>query len=136
MIRRARRIWRGVTLALAIAVVVLLAGRADGLKMAAGALGGGPYVAANVQAGKTNAQVIGGAAFTDQHLIKPRARTIEQAAGETGVRAEAVQSVTVQNEAPAWIWALMIAGWLLPSPSEIGSALSRLVTRRKKQHAY
>lgn len=85
--------------------------------------GGGPNVAANVQAGKTNAQVIGGAQFSEQKLVRPQARTIEQSAGETQVRTERVETVTVRNEAPPWVWLLVIAGWVLPSPGEIGRAL-------------
>lgn len=71
--------------------------------------GGGPNVAANVQAGRSNAQVIGGTSTqNDLRLVRPQARSIEQSTGETGVRAEAVQSITVRNEAPPWVWLLVL----------------------------
>ncbi|CUH66794.1 hypothetical protein TG4357_02642 [Thalassovita gelatinovora] len=70
--------------------------------------GGGPNVAANGQGGRTNVQAIGQTAVTDQKIVRPQARSIEQSAGETGVRAEAVQSVTVHNEAPPWVWIIAI----------------------------
>lgn len=125
MIRRARA-------ARALALVLLLAGCSGlGGAVVKGALGGGPNVAANVQAGKTNAQVLGTAQISDQKLVRPSARTIEQSAGETGVRAEAVQSVTVRNEAPVWVWLLLIAGWVLPSPGEIGRSVGGLFKRAR-----
>lgn len=71
--------------------------------------GGGPSVAANVQAGRSNAQVIGGTSTqNDLRLVRPQARSIEQSTGETGVRAEAVQSITVRNEAPPWVLLLLL----------------------------
>ena len=71
--------------------------------------GGGPNVAANVQAGRSNAHVIGGTSTqNDLRLVRPEARSIEQSTGETGVRAEAVQSITVRNEAPPWVWLLVL----------------------------
>ncbi|GAB5431075.1 MAG: hypothetical protein EpisKO_04450 [Epibacterium sp.] len=71
--------------------------------------GGGPNVAANVQAGRSNAQVVGGTSTqNDLRLVRPQSRSIEQSTGETGVRAEAVQSITVRNEAPPWVWLLVL----------------------------
>jgi hypothetical protein len=97
--------------------------------------GGGDGVAANVQAGRTNAQVLGRASHSDQRLEDVSAQRIEQSAGETGVRAEAVQSVMVRNEAPAWVWLLLIAGWVLPSPGEIGRAVRRIFKRKGSANA-
>ncbi|PCJ08766.1 MAG: hypothetical protein COB16_06650 [Rhodobacteraceae bacterium] len=89
-----------------LSALALLGSCGKGLGTLAGAaLGGGPDVAANVQAGKTNAQVIGPATFSEQKMIRPQARTIEQSAGKTGVRAEAVQSVTMNSGAP---WSLVV----------------------------
>lgn len=117
-----------------LGVLALLAACTPGQLVKAGASaalgGGGPKAAANVQAGKSNAQGLQ-AQVTDQKLVRPQARTIEQSAGETGVRAEAVQSVTVRNEAPPWVWLLLIAGWVLPGPGQIAAALRGLVTRKK-----
>lgn len=84
----------------------LLGGCSKGVGTLAGAaLGGGPKVAANVQAGRSNVQQIGGTLNQiEQTLERPRARSIEQSAGETGVRAEEVQTVVVNSGAP---WALV-----------------------------
>lgn len=66
-------------------------------------------MAANVQAGRSNAQVVGGTSTqNDLRLVRPQSRSIEQSTGETGVRAEAVQSITVRNEAPPWVWLLVL----------------------------
>lgn len=87
----------------ALAVLLLLAGCINPLSLLGG---GGPKVSANVQAGAENAQTIG--ASTAQKVVRPQARSIEQSTGNTGVRTEAVQSVVVHNEAPAWVWIIAI----------------------------
>lgn len=94
--------------------------------IAGAALGTGPR--ANVQAGKTNSQALV-TRISNQRLEGNSARTIEQSAGQTGVRAEAVQSVTVRNEAPPWVWLLLLAGWVLPSPGQIGRAGRQWISR-------
>lgn len=82
--------------------------------------GGGPNVAANVQAGKTNSQSIGVTNLTEQKLVRPQARQIEQSTGETGVRAENVEQVFNTNIDP-WVILLLcfLAGVLVPSHREI-----------------
>jgi hypothetical protein len=111
----------------AICGMAMLAGCSPAKVAGALLTGGGPNVAANVQAGKTNAQTIGTTTQVDQRLVRPTARTIEQSAGETSVRTERVETIRVQREAPPWIWFLMIAGWLLPSPGEISRGFRGLV---------
>ncbi|PCJ04126.1 MAG: hypothetical protein COB16_19505 [Rhodobacteraceae bacterium] len=99
----------------------------------AGAMGGGPNVAANVQAGRTNAQTVGAANFTDQRVSRSQARSIEQSAGRTGVRSESVQTVVVNEGAKPWLLLLGLLGWLLPTPMQIGKAAAsgfgRLLSR-------
>ncbi len=99
----------------------------------AGAIGGGPNVAANVQAGETNAQTVGTADFTDQRVSRSQARSIEQSAGRTGVRSESVQTVVVNEGAKPWLLLLGLLGWLLPTPMQIGkvvaSGIGRLLSR-------
>ena len=81
--------------------------------------GGGPNVAANTQAGKTNTQTIGTSTATgDQKIVRPQARDIQQNQNNNRVQAEKVETVVV-NEIPAWVVLLLILGWLLPSPGEI-----------------
>lgn len=91
--------------------------------------GGGPNVAANTQVGKTNNQTIGTSSVTEQKLVRPQARKIEQTADNNKVKADNVHTVVV-NEIPAWVVLLLVLGWLLPSPGEI----SRKITNafRKK----
>lgn len=91
--------------------------------------GGGPNVAANTQAGKTNSQTIGTSTVTEQKLVRPKARTINQTSDTSRVKADSVETV-VLNEVPMWVLLLLVLGWLLPSPGEI----SRKITNafRKK----
>lgn len=85
--------------------------------------GGGPNVAANVQAGKTNTQTLGNTSITENRIIRPQARTIRQ--GDSRVTADEVRTVVV-NESPMWLILLAVIGWLLPSPGEIGRQVTRL----------
>ncbi len=78
--------------------------------------GGGPNVAANVQAGKTNAQTIGQTTVTEQNLVRPTARRISQSADSNDVRAERVETVVVQEQVPAWIWITWALLLMLDSP--------------------
>ena len=87
--------------------------------------GGGPNVAANVQAGAENNQTIGSSTSNDQKIIRPQARTIEQSAGQTGVRSEKVETVVVEA-ASDWFWILMTGimlgwfmGWVTETPREM-----------------
>ena len=97
-------------------VILLVAGcsPADLLK-----LGGGPNVAANGQAGKENRQAV--------ISIEAAPKT---AAPRQVVTTERVETIVHNNEAPAWIWILVIVGWILPSPSEIGRWASGLFRKR------
>ncbi len=97
--------------------------------------GGGPNVAANGLAGRNNAQGLQ-AQITDQRLVRPQARTIEQSAGETGVRTERVETLTIRQEAPPWLWFLVILGWLLPSPGQIGAWMRAAIFKKwRRQNA-
>jgi len=91
--------------------------------------GGGPNVAANTQAGKTNNQTIGSNTTNELKLVRPQARTIEQSTGPTRVRSERVETIRVQEKDAPWlIWSFAIAlalaaagwihGWLTPSPRQ------------------
>jgi len=92
--------------------------------------GGGPNVAANVQAGKTNNQTIGTTKVTEQKLVRPKARDIRQTADTTRVKAESADTVIV-NDLPVWVWVvailLFIVGWVTDTPATI----VRQMIRRK-----
>jgi len=77
--------------------------------------GGGPNLAANVQAGKTNSQTIGTTNVTEQKLVRPKARNINQTADNNKVRADKVETVVV-NEVPVWVVLLLVLGWLFLVP--------------------
>lgn len=99
----------------------------------AGLASGVPNVAANVQAGRTNAQTLGAAEFTDQRVTRSQARSIEQSAGRTGVRSERVETVIVREDPPAWLLLVALVGWLAPTPAQIGQSFwhgfQRMVSR-------
>lgn len=56
---------------------------------------GGPNVAANTQAGRTNNQVVGSAAITEQALIEPKADSIRQSADRNQVQADHIERIEV-----------------------------------------
>jgi hypothetical protein len=84
--------------------------------------GGGPNVAANVQAGKENSQAV-----VSQTTRNEAGRDVNTAQ----VQADEVKEVTIQ-EVPPWVVLLLILGWLLPSPNEIGRWITSLFTRKKR----
>lgn len=84
--------------------------------------GGGPNIAANTQVGKTNTQTLGQTNLTEQSIVRPQARDIRQSADTNKVSSDTVETVVV-NEVPMWVILLLILGWLLPSPGEIGRSL-------------
>ena len=94
--------------------------------------GGGPNVAANVQAGKTNSQTIG----TTNNIaptvsVRPNARvdTIDQSSSTSKVATETVETVVI-NEVPAWVILLLVIGWLLPTPNQIANSFLSLFRRK------
>lgn len=93
-------------------------------------LGGGPNVAANVQAGQENNQTLGVSSSSDMNIVKPQARDITQSQDTTSVKSEKVERVTVNNNSLLLIL-IAIVGWLAPSPSEIGRGIRSLFSRNK-----
>jgi hypothetical protein len=73
--------------------------------------GGGPNVAANVQAGKENTQQV----VANQTRTEAGRDVVQQS---SPVVADNIQEVTIQ-QTPLWMLILLILGWLLPSPNEI-----------------
>ena len=103
---------------LALILVLLLAGCGGPLSFLTG---GGPNLAANVQAGKENTQqVVGNQTSTEA------GRDIVQQ--DTPVIADTVEEVTIQ-QTPLWMMLLLILGWLLPSPNEISRSIRGLFKR-------
>ena len=103
---------------LALILVLLLAGCGGPLSFLTG---GGPNLAANVQAGKENTQqVVGNQTSTEA------GRDIVQQ--DTPVIADNIKEVTIQ-QTPLWMMLLLILGWLLPSPNEISRSVRGLFKR-------
>lgn len=92
-----------------LSLVLLLAGCGGG--PLSFLTGGGPNVAANVQAGKENTQQ----AVVKQERIEAGRDVVQQT---SPVVAENIKEVTIQ-QTPLWILILLVLGWLLPSPNEI-----------------
>ena len=91
-----------------VALFILLAG-CSGLPSFL--TGGGPNVAANVQAGKENTQQ----AVVKQERIEAGRDVVQQT---NPVVANEVKEVNIQ-QTPMWMIVLLVLGWLLPSPNEI-----------------
>ena len=87
--------------------------------------GGGPNVAANIQAGKTNSQTLGTTKIVEQKTESGDIKSVD-----SKVSAESVEKVTV-NETQPWVILLLILGWLLPSPNEIGRWIKSIFKRNK-----
>ena len=92
--------------------------------------GGGPNVAANVQAAKTATQTIGTTEVKDQRIEKVQARDIHQTADTSRVKAETVQTVVVQ-EYPPWLILAFAAALFLDSPLRWPEQLAGAIRRKK-----
>jgi len=110
----------------ALVLILLLSGCAGALPL--GLLGGGgPNVAANVQAGRENRQTAVG--FEER---VEAGRDVIQKEVETGQ----VDTLNVTNQdIPPWVLLVALVGWLLPTPTQMGQAIGRALMapfRRKK----
>jgi starvation-inducible outer membrane lipoprotein len=88
--------------------------------------GGGPNVAANVQAGKENTQQV----VANQQRTEAGRDIITET---KQVEAAAVETVTINNFAdiPVWYWIAFMIGWMAPSPPEMLRAFIGLFRRKK-----
>jgi|TARA_S200002703_G_scaffold150662_1_gene149266 hypothetical protein len=104
---------------IALALVLFLGGCLSPLSLLGG---GGPNVAANVQAGKENNQSV-----------------IDQSSDITGENVSVdnsqvssngpIESIKVLNQdIPTWVIILLILGWMLPSPQEIWRGFLKTIT--------
>lgn len=93
--------------------------------------GGGPNVAANTQVGETNTQTLGTTEVSEQNIEVTEAENVRQSNDKNKVQAETVETVVV-NEVPVWVILLLVLGWLLPSPNEIGRWVRKTIFRTKE----
>lgn len=92
--------------------------------------GGGPNVAANVQAAKTATQTIGSTTVTgDQKIENSSGHMVQIQEQQTKLTAENVDTVTI-NETPIWMIVLLIIGWILPTPNQIAKSILGLFKRK------
>ena len=83
--------------------------------------GGGPNIAANTQIGKNNSQSV----VSLDTSTRPQLRV--EAPVETVIQDT---SITKNTEVDPLLLLLLIAGWLAPSPAEIGRAIVKLFKRK------
>ena len=92
--------------------------------------GGGPNVAANVQAAKTATQTIGSTTVTgDQKIEGSSGHMVQIQEQQSKIIAENVDKVTI-NETPIWMIILLIIGWILPTPNQIAKSILGLFKRK------
>jgi hypothetical protein len=94
---------------------------------------GGTNVAANTQIGKTNTQTVGTTNNTDAGIrTEGNVETITQDFDSGNkVATERVDNLTI-NETPIWVILLLLLGWLLPTPTQIGEALVQVFRRWRR----
>ena len=84
--------------------------------------GGGPTVNSNAQIGKENTQQV-----VAQQTKQEAGRDIVTENKE--VEAESIDKLTIKNtNIPVWVILLLILGWLLPTPTQIGQGLYNLIS--------
>lgn len=106
-------------LALTLPIVFILSGCLNPLSLLGG---GGPNVAANVQAGKENNQSV----IDNSSDVSGENVTVDNSQVSS---AGPIESVKVFNQdIPTWVIILLILGWMLPSPSEIWRGFLKTIT--------
>jgi hypothetical protein len=89
---------------------------------------GGTNVAANTQVGRENTQTIGqDSRFQPEVYTESSIETVEQSSNK--VKTGPVENLQVTN-IPPWVILLLIIGWLLPSPGEMGRSIASIFRRR------
>lgn len=87
--------------------------------------GGGPTVNSNAQIGKENKQAV--VTYEDEQTNNA-GRDVIQTEVTKEVEAGPVEKLLINNQnIPPWVMLLLILGWLLPTPTEIGRAISNFV---------
>jgi uncharacterized protein YceK len=95
--------------------------------------GGGPNVAANVQAGKTNSQTVGTTNNSDQEVVvETLTGDLKQSNDTNKVNTDSVGNINI-NEIPPWVLILLVLGWLAPSPQEMGRGLLTLISTLRRK---
>lgn len=114
----------------ALALTLLLAACGGPLDLLTG---GGPNVAANVQAGKTNSQTVGQTRVTEQKVVRPKGR-VTQSTDTNRVRAERVENMQ-NNSNDAWLIIAFAVALLLDSPLRWPGQIWRAIRGKEKAPA-
>lgn len=117
----------------ALGILILTLGGCAGALPALLLGGGGPKVAANGQAGRTNAQTVGQTTVTEQTIGPATAHKIEQS-GTNTVHADQVQKVVV-NQTPLWLILAFAAAVFLDSPLRWPAEIAAAFRRKPKPKA-
>lgn len=92
---------------------------------------GGPSVNANVLAGKENTQQLVG-----QQDNQDAGRDINTTTIKKEIETEKVEEIKITNtNIPIWVMLLLLLGWLLPTPTDIGRGIGNIfstIFQRKK----
>ena len=84
--------------------------------------GGGPTVNSNAQIGKENTQQV-----VAQQTTQDAGRDIVTETKE--VEAKSIEDLTIKNtNIPVWVMVLLLLGWLLPTPTQMGQGIYTLLT--------
>lgn len=87
--------------------------------------GGGPTVNSNAQIGKENKQAV--VTYEDEETNNA-GRDVIQTEIVKEVEAGPVERLDITNtNIPPWVMLLLLLGWLLPTPTEIGRSISNFV---------
>lgn len=99
---------------------------------------GGTLVVPNTQVGQQTSQTIGTSTVTKQGQIRTEqvnTQKIDQSVSPASVKSDSVETINV-NEWNPWLLLFALAGWILPTPSQIGQAIFDFVSwpfRRNKR---
>ena len=96
--------------------------------------GGGPTVNSNAQIGKENKQAV---VTYEEETSTSAGRDVIQTETFKEVEAGPVEKLLINNEnIPPWVMLLLILGWLLPTPTEMGRGLFHLLTFPFRRREY
>lgn len=88
--------------------------------------GGGPTVNSNAQIGKENKQAV---VTYEEEESNNAGRDIIKTEVVKEVETDRVEKLTISNQnIPPWVLILLLLGWLLPTPSQMGKSLYNAVT--------
>ena len=87
--------------------------------------GSGTNVAANTQLGKENKQAV---VTYEEEETNNAGRDVIQTEVLKEVEAGPVEKLTISNQnIPPWVIMLLLLGWLLPTPTQIGQSIANFV---------